>query len=158
MISDRWAILLALPLIAASCAVNAFDMCDSNGYQRQSVGSIRQLKSNGLDYFEYKVSEKELLADGLNASKEMLNLVARDKAVSAVYKKFKEINPPSKSNESDLLYSAMEATSQQCSGILFYGFRLPIQSMSWSNRSEKSNDEMLPAVRKMLEDKGFFKN
>jgi hypothetical protein len=158
MISDLWAILLALPLIAASCAVNAFDVCDSNGYQRQAIGSIRQLKSNGLDYFEYKVSENELQSDAPIASKEMLNSVARDEAISAMYKRFMESNPPSESNGSDLLYSEMESSNKQCSGIFFYAFRVPVQRMSWSEKSENGNDEMLPAVRKMLKDKGFLKN
>lgn len=143
---------IAILILSLASGAFAFDVCDTNGFEKTEIGWIRTVSVNENIFIDFKVNKDELEQDGLPAAPDIATALSKDLASNAYYRLYKSVNPPPYSN-ADLSYSKTELFVGNCWLKNTYGFRTPLSTFQWSEADSSSGSDMLPAVRDFLKRK-----
>ena len=139
-------------MLSQASTTFAFDVCDTNGFERSEIGWVRSVSINKIFFIDFKVNKDELEEDGLPTTPDLQATLAKDLASNAYYRLYKSVNPPTYS-DAVLTYSNTETFVGNCWLKKTYVFRTPLNTFHWSKVDSNSDADMLPAVRDLLKRK-----
>lgn len=130
--------------------VYAFELCaDASTYTRSNGGDFRIHDG----YFEFRVSRTDVINKFPGLNFDDTYDVTKDMAVEAFFQAYERLHKRENLTQ-ELFYSGLESKSSRCLTEIYFGFRSPVEKMSWGSASVETN-EAEKLVMEKLKKMGF---